>query len=252
MKNSALQGTSVGLVLLTIICLSWGCTERQAQPTSSQLKTDSSSETTKSETATKTEDQTTEESAEKISTASKEKTKMNTSNENKLEVATLGAGCFWCIEAVLEQVDGVKDVVSGYMGGTKETANYEMVCSKLTKHIEVVQVTFDPAVIKFDKVLEYFWKSHDPTSKDKQGADEGPQYRSAVFYHSEEQKTATEASMKKFQEYFAKPIVTQVSPAVEFYKAEEYHQDYYRGNKNTNGYCQFVIAPKLRKLGLEE
>ena len=169
------------------------------------------------------------------------------------EVATLGAGCFWCIEAVLEQVKGISDVTSGYMGGAVPNPTYEQICTGLTGHAEVVQVTFDPAVIDFAGVLENFWKLHDPTTLNRQGNDVGTQYRSAIFFHSQKQKEIAEAAIKKKDEagVFRSPIVTEVSALEKFYEAEKYHQDYYRNNKAVP-YCQFVITPKLDKLGLEK
>ncbi|MEM7383484.1 MAG: peptide-methionine (S)-S-oxide reductase MsrA [Verrucomicrobiota bacterium] len=171
----------------------------------------------------------------------------------KTEVATLGAGCFWCIEAVLEQIEGVGSVVSGYMGGHVKNPTYEQICTKKTGHIEVVQVTFDPEKLSFDDLLGYFWKLHDPTSMDKQGADEGPQYRSAIFYHSDEQKKASEAAIKKVDasKVLGRPIVTVVRKLETFYTAEGYHQDFYRLNKR-HPYCRAVIVPKLEKLNLEK
>ncbi|MEM7310995.1 MAG: peptide-methionine (S)-S-oxide reductase MsrA [Planctomycetota bacterium] len=167
------------------------------------------------------------------------------------ETATLGAGCYWCVEAVLEQLDGVLDVNSGFMGGHVENPTYKQVCSEDTGHVEVVQVTFDPATISYEHLLAWFWRLHDPTTPNRQGNDVGPQYRSAIFYHSEEQREQAEASMKAAQGDFTSPIVTEISAASTYYVAEDYHQDYYRQNK-TQGYCRAVIAPKLDKLGLEK
>ncbi|MDA0373165.1 MAG: peptide-methionine (S)-S-oxide reductase MsrA [Planctomycetota bacterium] len=167
------------------------------------------------------------------------------------ETITLGAGCFWCIEAVLEQVDGITDVVSGYMGGAVIDPTYEQVCSGTTGHAEVVQVHFDPSRIDRDLLLDWFWQAHDPTTLNRQGNDIGTQYRSAVFYHSEEQRIAAEASRDRAQAKFTSAIVTEITPASTFYSAEAYHQDYYRANKQ-QGYCRFIIAPKLEKLGLEK
>ena len=169
------------------------------------------------------------------------------------ETATLGAGCFWCIEAVLEQIDGISDVTSGYMGGTIENPTYEQICTGLTGHAEVVEVTFDPEVIGFTAVLEYFWKLHDPTTLNRQGNDVGTQYRSAIFYHSEEQRLLAEKARKDKDEkgVFNSPIVTEITKIEKFYPAEKYHQDYYRNNKAAP-YCRFVITPKLDKLGLEK
>ena len=167
------------------------------------------------------------------------------------EVAILGNGCFWCTEAVLEKLDGVIDVVSGYSGGTTESPTYDQVCSGNTGHAEVVQVTFDPSRISYSKLLEWFFKSHDPTTLNRQGNDEGTQYRSAIFFHSEAQHAAALAAIKAAQQKHTDPIVTEVTKAGRFWPAETYHQDYFRKNPN-NGYCRAVIPPKLKKLGLEK
>ncbi len=167
------------------------------------------------------------------------------------EVITLGAGCFWCIEAVLEQVDGITDVVSGYMGGHVENPTYREICGKKTGHIEVTQVRFDPRVISAGEILGWFWRMHDPTSWDRQGADAGPQYRSAVFFHSEAQREETERQIATINasDTFSSPIVTEVRPVERFWPAEDYHQDYYSLN-GEQGYCRMVIRPKLEKLDL--
>ena len=167
------------------------------------------------------------------------------------EKATLGAGCFWCVEAVFERIPGVQSVVAGYAGGSKPNPTYEEVCSGNTGHAEVAQITFDPSIVSFEKILEVYWKAHDPTTMNRQGADVGTQYRSVVFYDGEKQKLAAERSKKEAQRYFEDPIVTEVQPLKEFYKAENYHQDYYKNNPNA-AYCTFVIRPKLKKLKLEE
>lgn len=169
-----------------------------------------------------------------------------------LQVATFGGGCFWCVEAVLEKLDGVKSVTSGYSGGTVKNPSYEEVCSGRTGHAEVVQVEFDPAKISYAKLLDWFWKLHDPTQLNGQGNDHGTQYRSVIFYHSEEQRVAAEASKKALAAAgtFSDPVVTEISSAKDFYPAERYHQDYYRNNGRA-AYCQFVIRPKLHKLGME-
>ena len=165
--------------------------------------------------------------------------------------ATFGAGCYWCTEAVLEQLDGVLDVKSGFMGGKVANPSYEQVCSGTTGHAEVVQVTFDPQKISYNALLEWFWKLHDPTTLNQQGHDVGTQYRSAIFYHSEEQKKAAEASRVAHAKDFTRPIVTEIVAAGPFYEADEHHQDYYRANKS-QGYCQMVIRPKLEHLGLKK
>ena len=169
------------------------------------------------------------------------------------EITTLGAGCFWCIEAVLEQIEGISDVTSGYMGGTIENPTYEQICTGLTGHAEVVQVTFDPKIIDFAAVLEHFWTLHDPTTLNRQGNDVGTQYRSAIFFHSSGQRQIAEKSVNEKNEkgIFHSPIVTEITEVEKFYPAEKYHQDYYRNNKAAP-YCQFVITPKLDKLGLEK
>ena len=167
------------------------------------------------------------------------------------ETATFGAGCYWCVEAVLEQLDGVLDVTSGFMGGEAENPSYADVCTGSTGHAEVVQVTFDPSVLAYDALLSWFWRLHDPTTLNRQGADAGTQYRSAIFYHSEEQRRTAEASRQAAAADFADPIVTEIAAADTYYEAQTDHQDYYRKNKE-QGYCRVVIAPKLDKLGLEE
>jgi len=166
------------------------------------------------------------------------------------EKATFGAGCFWCVEAVFERMPGVKAVAAGYAGGAKANPTYEEVCSGTTGHAEVAQITYDPAVVTYEELLSMFWKSHDPTTLNRQGADVGTQYRSAIFYHSAEQKVSAEKSKLEARKDFEKPIVTEVVPLERFFEAENYHQDYYRNNPNAP-YCSFVIRPKLKKLDLE-
>lgn len=171
-------------------------------------------------------------------------TKMNA----QLETATLGSGCFWCTEAFFLPVKGIESVVSGYSGGKVKNPTYREVCTGLTGHAEVVQVKFDPQVISYAEVLEIFWNTHDPTTLNRQGADEGTQYRSAVFYHSEEQKKVAEAYKKQLDQsgIYKNPIVTEITPFTVFYPAEDYHQNYYALNPN-QGYCQYVIRPKVEK-----
>jgi peptide-methionine (S)-S-oxide reductase len=174
---------------------------------------------------------------------------MNTSHH---EVATLAGGCFWCLDAVFRGLKGVEQVVSGYAGGTVPNPSYEAVCTGRTGHAEVVQVTFDPAVLSYRDLVEVFFGIHDPTTLNRQGADAGTQYRSAIYYHSPEQEhTAREviAALERDQVFDA-PIVTEVAPASEFYPAEEYHQDYFRRNPG-QGYCRAVIAPKVAKFRKE-
>ena len=169
--------------------------------------------------------------------------------EPSYETASFGAGCFWCVEAVFENLEGVKSVESGYMGGHMENPTYEAVCTGNTGHAEIIQITFDPEVIKYETLLDWLWRSHDPTTLNRQGADRGTQYRSAIFYHNEDQRTVAETSKANAQKHFKDPIVTEITAASKFYPAENYHQDYYRLNKKAP-YCQMVIRPKLKKLGL--
>jgi len=164
------------------------------------------------------------------------------------EVATFGSGCFWCSEAVFSQLRGVEKVEPGYSGGNVPNPTYEDVCTDSTGHAEVAQVTFDPSVISYRDLLEVLFSTHDPTTLNRQGADEGTQYRSVIFYHDPEQKNEAEAMIKELtaQKVFKNPIVTQVSPLQAFYPAEDYHRDYYRRNPS-KPYCQVVISPKLAK-----
>jgi len=164
------------------------------------------------------------------------------------QLATFGAGCFWCTEAVFQQVKGVHSVVSGYSGGTMKDPFYEAVCTGRTGHAEVVQITFDPKVVSFTDLLEVFWHAHDPTTLNRQGHDLGTQYRSVIFYHTEEQKTLAESFKQKLDaaKVFDKPIVTAIEPFTEFYPAEVEHQNYYLDNPRKS-YCQVVIRPKLEK-----
>jgi len=172
---------------------------------------------------------------------------MSESNQG-LSLATFGNGCFWCTEAIFQQLNGVEKVVSGYTGGKIKNPTYKEVCSGSTGHAEVIQITYDAKKISFDELLEVFWKTHDPTTLNKQGADVGTQYRSVVFYHTEEQKRLAELYKKKLTEAkaFDDPIVTEITAIGEFYDAESYHQNYYNLN-GTAPYCSYVIAPKLDK-----
>jgi peptide-methionine (S)-S-oxide reductase len=169
-------------------------------------------------------------------------------NGDDLETVTFGAGCYWCVEAVFQQLEGVESVVSGFSGGATENPTYEEVCSGTTGHAEVCQIRFLPDVISFEQLLEVFWKTHDPTTLNRQGADVGTQYRSVVFYHNEEQKALAEEYKKKLDESgaFANPIVTEITPYTSFFKAKDDHQNYFRENP-TQRYCQLVIAPKVEK-----
>ncbi len=167
---------------------------------------------------------------------------------NGREVATLGGGCFWCLEAVFEQLRGIEKVESGYSGGTVSNPSYRQVSAGATGHAEVVQITFDPAVITFQEILEVFFTIHDPTTLNRQGADVGPQYRSAIFYHDEEQREIAGQTIRSITEagIWDRPIVTEVTRFEAFYIAEDYHQEYYRSNPG-QAYCQIVIAPKVAK-----
>jgi peptide-methionine (S)-S-oxide reductase len=166
-----------------------------------------------------------------------------------MEKATFGAGCFWCVEAVFQRLKGVEKVESGYTGGHVKNPRYEQVCGGNTGHAEVVQVTYDPEEISFEELLEVFWKTHDPTTLNRQGADVGTQYRSAIFYHNQEQQEFAEKYKKALDASGAwqDPIVTTIEPLQEYYPAEDYHQEYYNQHQNA-GYCTFVIQPKLAKL----
>lgn len=175
---------------------------------------------------------------------------MSTANptDRQTAQATLGGGCFWCVEAVFETEPGVTAVASGYAGGTTVDPSYEDVCSGTTGHAEVVQITFDPAQVTYARLLELFWLAHDPTTLNRQGADQGTQYRSVILYHDAAQKETAEKSKAAAQARFRNSIVTEIAPLETFYPAENYHQDYFRRNGRAP-YCQMVISPKLRKLG---
>ena len=172
-------------------------------------------------------------------------------NMPQQESATLGAGCFWCVEAVFERIPGVQSVVAGYAGGTKEDPTYEEVCTGTTGHAEVARITYDPSKISYKEILDVFWKAHDPTTLNRQGGDVGTQYRSVIFYEGEDQKNIAEESKREAQKDLTDPIVTSVELLKKFFPAENYHQDYYKHNPNAP-YCTFVIRPKLKKLNLEK
>lgn len=167
-----------------------------------------------------------------------------------LEMATLGAGCFWCVEAIFQNLKGVRSATSGYAGGTLENPTYPQVCSGKTGHAEVVQLEFEPQTLFFAELLEVFWRTHDPTTLNRQGHDVGTQYRSVIFYHSEAQRAIAEKSRQEAASLWPDPIVTQIAPFRNFYPAEEYHRDYYRLNPDQS-YCRLVIAPKLQKFAKE-
>src|SRR5882724_2719587 len=175
--------------------------------------------------------------------------KDDAANASKEEIATLGGGCFWCVEAVFTELQGVEKVASGYAGGVNDNPTYEQVCSGNTGHAEVVQVTFDPEEISFKEILEVFFTAHDPTTLNRQGADMGTQYRSVIFYQDEKQKTEAEEVIKDLtaEGIWDNPIVTEVSPLTKFFKAENYHQDYFKYN-GQQPYCRMVVAPKVAKV----
>ena len=181
---------------------------------------------------------------DKNSTQTKKSFTMN----NNIETTTLGGGCYWCLEAIFQQLQGVESVASGFSGGAVENPTYKEVCTGLTGHAEVIQVTYDTSKITFAELLKVFFTMHDPTTLNRQGNDVGTQYRSAIFYHNEQQKQVAEDIIQKLNEehVYDSPIVTQVVPFQKFYKAEDYHQNYYNNNSN-QGYCRLVIQPKLEK-----
>jgi len=169
-------------------------------------------------------------------------------SNKRLEIATFGEGCFWCSEAIFQKLRGVVNVTAGYSGGNVPSPTYEQVCAENTGHAEVIQIKFDPAIISYDELLKVFFSTHDPTTLNRQGADVGEQYRSVIFYHNRAQKKAAYYYKRKIDEagLFENPVVTEIVPFKEFYKAENYHQNYYNKNKS-QPYCQFVITPKLEK-----
>jgi peptide-methionine (S)-S-oxide reductase len=165
-----------------------------------------------------------------------------------IQIATVGGGCFWCTEAIFQEINGIEKIVSGYSGGNVPgKPTYREICSGLTGHAEVIQITFDAEIISYETLLEVFMTTHDPTTLNRQGADVGTQYRSVIFYHDNDQKVVAEHVLKKLASYFDAPIVTEISPLDKFYEAESYHQNYYKNN-STQGYCNFVITPKISKL----
>ena len=174
---------------------------------------------------------------------------MANDNVEKSETAVFGAGCFWCVEAVFQRLDGVQSVVPGYAGGKTENPTYESVCAGSTGHAEVAKITFDPNVITYPQLLEMFWKSHDPTTLNRQGKDVGTQYRSVIYYLDDEQKNSAEKSKSAVEEsnLLAAPIVTEIEQLTKFYPAEDYHHNYYKLNPN-QAYCRLIIEPKLKKL----
>lgn len=169
-------------------------------------------------------------------------------SNKKLEKVTFGAGCFWCTEAVFARVNGVSQAISGYAGGTEKNPTYEMISTGKTRYAEVTQITYDPSVVSFETLLKIFFETHDPTTLNRQGADVGPQYRSVIFYHNEEQREISERIKKDLDEakIWNDPIVTEITAFTNFYEAEDYHQDFYENNPNY-GYCRVVITPKIKK-----
>jgi peptide-methionine (S)-S-oxide reductase len=172
---------------------------------------------------------------------------MNTNPTNQTEIADFGGGCFWCMEAVFERLPGVISVTSGFAGGHTENPTYQEVCTETTGHAEVTEIVFNPAKITYDQLLNVFWQAHDPTTLNRQGADVGTSYRSIILYRDKQQQLRAEKSKLEAQKSFHNPIVTEIVPLKKFYKAEDYHQEYYDNNPN-QGYCRAVIAPKLEKL----
>ena len=182
--------------------------------------------------------------------AQKQDAKLTTMNDsNNKSLATFGAGCFWCVEAIFQRVEGVEKVVSGYSGGHVKNPSYKEVCNGTTGHAEVCQLTYDPTMVSFEELLEIFWKTHDPTTLNRQGNDVGTQYRSAIFYHNEQQKEIAQAYKKRLNEAnaFGNQVVTEIVPFKEMYVAEDYHQNYFNEN-GSQPYCSFVIQPKVDKL----
>ncbi len=169
--------------------------------------------------------------------------------KNNTEIATLAGGCFWCTEAIFKRLKGVSSVLPGYAGGTVEHPTYEQVCTGTTGHAEAIQIEFDPRVIPFEKILDIFWHTHNPTTLNQQGNDVGPQYRSVIFYHSEKQKAVADRSKVALEKekVYPDPVVTEISPFTNFYEAEDYHKNYFDRNGNAS-YCNFVISPKIHKL----
>ena len=166
--------------------------------------------------------------------------------------AVFGGGCFWCMEAVFQNLPGITKITSGFAGGTTPNPTYDQVCTGRTGHAEVLQISYDPAKVSYNQLLDLFWRAHDPTTLNRQGADSGTQYRSIILTATPEQAAEAEVSKKKAAAQFPDPIVTEIKPLVAFYPAENYHQNYYNENKDKNPYCQVVIAPKLKKLGLPQ
>ena len=206
---------------------------------------DETSQTKSEKSESEQSGKTTDDKSNKIAQAEDKK---KDAKAAKTELATFGSGCFWCTEAFFQELKGVSKVESGYSGGTVKNPTYDAVCAGITGHAEVVQITYDPKVIKFAELLQIFWQTHDPTTLNRQGADVGTQYRSAIFFHNDEQKKIAESYKKKLDDakVFKSPIVTEITKYKNFSVAEKYHQDYFKLNPNA-GYCRIVIAPKMEK-----
>jgi peptide-methionine (S)-S-oxide reductase len=176
-------------------------------------------------------------------------THIHLKNDKDLEIATLANGCFWCTEAIFSRVKGIKSVIPGYSGGSTNNPSYEQVCTGITGHAEAIQIQYDSKIISFEKILDIFWHTHDPTTLNRQGNDVGTQYRSAIFYHDDNQKNIAEKLKKELEkeDVFKNPIVTEIVPFSKFYPAENYHKEYFENNRNAP-YCSFVIDPKIQKL----
>ena len=181
--------------------------------------------------------------------AKENSTHIHLKNDKDLEIATLANGCFWCTEAIFSRIKGIKSVIPGYSGGKTSNPSYEQVCTGITGHAETIHIEYDPKIISFEKILDIFWHTHDPTTLNRQGNDVGTQYRSAIFYHNENQKNIAEKLKKELEKegIFKNPIVTEIIPFSNFYRAEDYHKEYYENNRNAP-YCSFVIDPKIQKL----
>ena len=233
---------SLSIVMLGVI-VSTGCDSAEA--------TDAAKETANSETAATTKSDGASADSKEASTGTKKETDKKESKMPELEKITFGAGCFWCVEAVFDRIEGIEEVTSGYMGGRTLNPTYKDICTGLTGHAEVVEVKFDPKKLPLDKLLDIFWQLHDPTTLNRQGPDVGTQYRSAIFYSSEKQKEAAEASKEKWNKsrQFRGKIVTEITEEDTFYPAEGYHQEYFAKNPEDR-YCRYNILPKFKKLGL--
>jgi peptide-methionine (S)-S-oxide reductase len=187
-------------------------------------------------------------SGEPSSSWAKEAARRPAEGKMELKLATFGNGCFWCTEAIFQRLNGVEKALPGYSGGHVDNPTYEQVCTGATGHAESIQISYDPAKVSYDELLEVFWKTHDPTTRNRQGNDVGPQYRSVVFYHDEEQKKLAEAYKRKLEaeRIWSRPIVTEIKPFAKFWPAEDYHRNYYNNNPS-KGYCSVVITPKIEK-----